>query len=192
MELENNEEMLEVIPIYRLSILICALTSRTRLLERLLRLLQAQRTPEIEILTSTDSGQLTTGTKRNHLLNQASGEYIAFIDDDDLVSDDYISKILEAIKTNPDCCGIEGLITFKRKSITRKFIHSIKYGFWYTNDNVYYRYPNHLSPVRRELALQVKFPDQTVGEDRVYSDKLFPLLQTEVYIDGPIYYYLTI
>ena len=37
---------------------------------------------------------------RNIGLDNASGKYVAFIDSDDLVSDDYISKILNKIKTS--------------------------------------------------------------------------------------------
>ena len=39
---------------------------------------------------------------RNRGLKEAKGEYIAFIDSDDLVSEDYIEKIYQAIKTKPD------------------------------------------------------------------------------------------
>lgn len=39
---------------------------------------------------------------RNRGLKEAKGEYIAFIDSDDLVSEDYIAKIFEAMATAPD------------------------------------------------------------------------------------------
>lgn len=175
----------------RLSILICSLEERYKQLTNLLTELYKQRTSEVEVLTNIDNRQKTTGAKRNELLLQAKGDYIAFVDDDDKVAGNYISRILEAIKTNPDCVGMEGLITFGSKGITRKFIHSIKYDKWFEKDNIYYRCPNHLSPVRRELALKVRFPDITVGEDHQYSERLFPHLKSEVYLPEPIYFYLT-
>ena len=42
------------------------------------------------------------GKPRNIGLDNATGDYIAFIDSDDLVSDDYIENILKAIKGIPD------------------------------------------------------------------------------------------
>lgn len=175
----------------RLSILICSLYEREFLLNRLLEVLKPQITSEIEYIIDVDNGEVTTGFKRNRLLEKATGEYISFIDDDDLISKDYVSKIFNATRTSPDCCGMEGLITFQKRKITRKFIHTIKCTEWYEKDHVYYRCPNHLSPVKRIHAITTKFPDITVGEDHDYSNRLRPLLKTEIYIDGPIYFYLT-
>jgi len=173
----------------RLSILICSLVERQKQLSALLRDLDKQKTDEVEILVNTDNRQKTTGAKRNELLLQAKGDYIAFVDDDDKVASDYTKKILAAIQTNPDSIGIEGSIAFASKGVVRKFIHSIQYDHWFQRDRIYYRCPNHISPVRRELALKVMFPDVCIGEDKIYSEKLYPLLKTEVYIQNPIYFY---
>lgn len=43
---------------------------------------------------------------RNTGIERAKGRYIAFIDSDDLVSENYIEKVLEAIETNPECVYI--------------------------------------------------------------------------------------
>ena len=173
----------------RFSILICSLEERQSQLSLLLSDLDRQKTDEVEILTNIDNRQKTTGAKRNELLLQARGDYIAFVDDDDKVVSNYIPRILAAIQSNPDCVGIEGSIAFASKGIVRKFIHSLRYNCWYQENDIYYRCPNHLNPVRREIALRVMFPDISVGEDKIYSKKLYPLLKTEVHIDGPIYFY---
>ena len=175
----------------RFSILICSLEERREQLLSLLSDLELQKTDEVEILTNIDNRQCTIGMKRNELLLRAAGDYIAFIDDDDKVSSDYIEKILKAAQSNPDCVGMEGSIAFASSGIVRKFIHSIQYNSWFQQKDIYYRCPNHLSPVRRDLALQVMFPDISVGEDRIYSEKLRPLLRNEVYIRTPIYFYYT-
>lgn len=175
----------------KLSILICSIDERKQLLSLLLNELNRQKTDNVEILVNIDNKKKSIGKKRNELLLQAKGKYISFIDDDDKVSEDYISSILKAIELNPDCVGMEGLITFASKNITRRFIHSIRYSSWFTKDNIYFRCPNHLSPIRRELSLKGMFPEKNFGEDKEYSLKLFPLLKSEVYIPYPIYYYLT-
>lgn len=176
----------------RFSILICSLFKRKGSLQRLLTIIdqQIKDRDDVECLTNTDDGLKPVGTKRNELLESATGDYIAFVDDDDIVSDDYVNKIVEAISVNPDVVGIEGIITENGQN-PRKFIHSLQYKEWFEKDGIYYRNPNHLSPVRRDLALQARFPrDKYFGEDKDYSLRLLKYLKTEVYIPGPIYYYL--
>jgi len=172
----------------RLSILICSLDEREESKDRLLSCLQRQLTDEVEILIETDNRQSPTGTKRNRLLDRAAGDYIVFIDDDDLVSDDYISKILEATKTNPDCCKIEGLICRKGKE-PQKFISSMKINIWNNLGSTLLMATNHLCPVKRKLAVQARFPDIYREEDILYADNLRPLLKTEVDMEGSLYYW---
>jgi glycosyltransferase involved in cell wall biosynthesis len=163
--------------------------SRKNLLTRLLNVLDPQRTDEVEIIIESDDGQMAIGKKRNILLKKATGDYISFVDDDDLVTTHYVGKVLQAIETKPDCVGLQGIITFQGKS-PRIFIHSMKYDKWFEENNVYYRCPNHLNPVKRDIALQVMFPENNFGEDRDYSQRLFPLLKNEVHINDTIYHYL--
>ncbi|NJL70647.1 MAG: glycosyltransferase family 2 protein [Candidatus Competibacteraceae bacterium] len=175
----------------KLSILICSLGSRHAMLARLLNRLNPQLNENVEVLVETDYGTMSIGEKRNRLLDKATGDYIAFIDDDDLVATDYVSRILDAVKTEPDCVGIEGRMTTDGAD-PRTFIHSFRYKTWYEQNGIYYRNPNHLNPVKREIALKVRFPDKNHGEDRDYSMSLLPLLTTEVYLEGTTYEYLYI
>lgn len=165
------------------------MNSRAEKLARLMDVLKQQQNDSVEILVKNDDGQMPIGRKRNMLLEEAAGEYVAFVDDDDLVSTDYVSKILNAIKTKPDCCGLQGIITFQGQS-PRMFIHSLQYREWFEKNNIYYRCPNHLNAVKRELALAVKFPESNFGEDRDFSARLLPVLKQEVFIPGVIYHYL--
>jgi glycosyltransferase involved in cell wall biosynthesis len=143
----------------------------------------------IEVLEELDNGELSVGAKRQKLLERAQGDYICFIDDDDMVPDDYVEKVLKAIETEPDCCSLTGELHWPNGGIER-FEHSIKHDKWEKKDNVYLRYPNHLNAVKRELALQTGFKDMGHGEDRDYSDRLKPLLQSEAEIEGVIYHYM--
>jgi len=172
----------------KLSILICSVSTRIKQLAELLIFLNKQKTDDIEILVETDNCVLTVGEKRNKLLNKAIGHYVSFIDDDDMVSTNYVERILNSISTKPDCCGIEGVITFDGKN-PKRFIHSLKYDKWFEDQYTYYRNPNHLNPIKKELALRVGFPIRNYGEDKDFSQRLYPLLKTEVFIPEPIYFY---
>lgn len=142
----------------------------------------------VEILFD-ESMEYNVGIKRNILLSRAKGEYVVFCDDDDEVSENYISLILNALETGPDCVGINGIITTNGYD-KRKWFISKEYGHWHTgSDGIYYRTPNHISPVKRELALKAGFPNISFGEDAIYSSRLFPFLLTEVLISEPIYHY---
>jgi glycosyltransferase involved in cell wall biosynthesis len=181
-----------------LSVLVCHLKNRRPLFDRLMNVLGPQITDNVEILFETDDGELTTGAKRNKLLKRATGKYIVFVDDDDLVSKDYVSLILGAVQNNCDVVGIHLLmITGGVIETECRTYHSIQYDHWYDEKDPdrpgrkrYFRNPNHLNPVKRELALKIMFPEITIGEDHNYSKRLFPLLETETYIEQPIYYYL--
>ena len=173
----------------KLSILICSLEERKDLLDRLLYRLKPQEDDRIEILIEVDDRKMTIGAKRNILMRRATGKYVAFIDDDDLVSFDYVRKIMKATKQEPDCCGMEGIITFRGK-YPCKFIHSKKYKTWSQKDRVYYRPPNHLNPIKKEIVRHFPFPELNKYEDRNYSTRTYSHLKSEVYIKSPIYFYL--
>src|SRR5258708_3553340 len=197
-----------------LSILICSLENRKNALATLLLSLMKQCTElvssfytdiqgckisaykfeSIEIITAVDNQQITTGEKRNILLKMASGEHICYCDDDDKVSQDYISEILYALRLNSDCLGIRGYMTTDGGSRKRWWISKqlpYKAGILETGEEGYHRHTNHLSPVRRSIALLIGFPDKSIGEDYDYAVRLKEsgLLKTETIIDKEIYHY---
>ena len=144
----------------------------------------------VEVIGHCDNREHTTGHKRNCLMQWAKGEYVAFVDDDDEVHQSYCRFIVSALETRPDVVGICGVYNVDG-AYNGIFEHSMRHKEWSTvGDNRYLRCPNHLNPVRRDLALMAGFPDVTVGEDHEYSTKLLPLLKTEVMIEKPIYTYM--
>ena len=180
----------------KLSVLICTISSRTIMYNQLIGYLRNQIftlpdhfANEVEVITSFDES-INVGQKRNWLLDEAKGDFIVFVDDDDTISEDYLVSILNCINDNPDidCVGIEGVITFNGHNLKRWYI-SIDYGSWFERDNVYYRTPNHISPIRRSIALKVKFPEIKFAEDFEYSTNIFPLLKKEAKIQKSIYNY---
>lgn len=148
-----------------------------------------KRFPEQVELLINDHETEIVGTKRNQLLKQATGEWVVFIDSDDRIAGDYVRLIMRALKTNPDAVGISGIITTNGKNAHQWHI-SIDNKRWYKEGRTYYRTPNHISPIRRTLALKAKFPDIGFGEDYEFSMRVLPLIKTETKVKGNIYSYL--
>jgi len=182
----------------KLSILICSLEKRQEQLAELLAELNLQitscdATAIVEVITEVDSKQITTGAKRNNLLNKAHGKYICFIDDDDHIYPNYIKLILEAIESDADCIATTGIFSINgghpvKWRLSKDFIDEDKFDSQ-INEIVYFRRANHLTPVKRKLALQAMFPDKSNAEDKEYSSRLNPFLQSEVEIKELIYHY---
>lgn len=176
----------------KLSILICSLDSRAQLLSTLKQYLQNQigtRNEEVEIITYVDNKLRSTGFKRQWLLEQAHGDYVAFIDDDDWVYDYYIDEMLKACASGADCFAINGIMTTNGAHETKWFISKD-----YQNVNaiwngmtVYHRHTNHITGVKRAIALRAGFPDKSNAEDKYYSDRL--ILRSEFKIERPMYHY---
>lgn len=177
----------------RLSILICALERRQEIRQALIASLTRQsRELPVEILLKEDNGQMTIGQKRQWLLEQAKGDYISFVDDDDCVSHIYVSLILGALAQHPEAthCSLNGILVQVGKP-ERRFEHSTKYKEWATVNGIYVRPPNHLNTVRRALALQAGFSNKNWGEDKEYSERLVQLgtLTREAVIEPVLYVY---
>lgn len=146
---------------------------------------------EVEVLAYIDNREKTTGYKRNILLERAKGQFVVFVDDDDKLANNYVKLIVDIIKNNPelDCVGIRGQYSEDGKK-PEPFETSLSHN-WEKRAGWYYRTINHISPIKREHALAVKFPDKTIGEDYEYTMALKKtgLLKNEVVIKTPIYFY---
>ena len=64
-------------------------------------LAQIGKREDVELLSLMDNKSLHIYEKPNELLRIARGTHLAWLDDDDDVSDDYVAKITEAIEHNP-------------------------------------------------------------------------------------------
>lgn len=178
----------------RLSILICSIRSRRDLLGRLLAILEPQAVAQknVELLIDADDGELTIGEKRNRLLERSVGTHVCFIDDDDTVADDYVARLVSALSTDPDCVGFrakwyeDGRHTADTTyTIRNQKRREIPHGDRFLVE----RQPGHLTPIRREIALAVRFQPWNYGEDADFSIRVRPYLNTEVFVDHVLYHY---
>lgn len=173
-----------------LTILIPTLPVREKYLQRLLNILLPQVTDlPVEISIDADTS-CQIGRKRNNMMATAHGEYVAWIDDDDRISENYINLVLAGIFTLPTHCSLVGEITFDGKK-PKPFYHSTDYDTYWEDEKGYYRHPNHLNTIRRDLAIQVPFPDWQLSEDTNFAVgiKNKGLLTNEYKIPEMIYYY---
>ncbi len=188
---------------YKLSILVCTLPQRAESYKRLQDELQKQIDQNTEYRIERIANAhptMSIGDKRNELLEMATGEYVCFIDDDDMISTTYIETLLKGIETSPDCISLRGVITWDggRPEV---FEHSIRYKEYKTKKDYreneptfikYERYPNHLNCIKASIAKQFKFPSNNFGEDKAWADLIFEsgLLKNEYYTDNILYQYL--
>jgi len=145
---------------------------------------------KIRISFFKDNRQISTGKKRNILIEKAIGRYVVFIDDDDDdISDNYVKLIYDSILKNPDCVGIV-FIQFCNEH-TKFSVHSIDNKTYSERGSIFYRLPNHLSPMKRELIKDIKYKDKSIGEDTEFAIDLFykKTFKTEEFIEEPIYYH---
>ena len=151
---------------YDWSILIPTIAGREASLQNLLASLReklARLAPDlrVEYCIEFDNRELSIGAKRQKLLERASGKYLAFIDDDDDVTDAYIEDLVATIRGEYHVMRLRGSInpyTFTH-SIDHKLNHPMAQG------EVFVRPPNHLNPIMSDVAKLVRFGDAHRGED---------------------------
>lgn len=109
---------------------------------------------------------------RNVALNVAKGDYIAFIDSDDMVRADYIEKVLNSLKTD--------IIYISWKSQVHNIVITDRPPDW--NCAVWCRI------YKREIIGKTRFRDDLViAEDYVFNKEIKP--KTSSVIKNQIYYY---
>jgi len=177
-----------------LSITIASVSVRSVMLEILLVELNKQIAEnnfenEVEIIIDADDDRFL-GTKRKLMLSQAKGLFTCAIDDDDFIYPTYIKDIIEAIKkdSSVDCLAINGIITTNGLNPKKWFI-SCHYEDWFEENDIYYRTPNHICPIKTELVKIADFDDVAWGEDYPFSQRIKSILKSETIIESPLYHY---
>lgn len=137
-----------------------------------------------------DAGKtMTIGEKRNWLIANSSCEYFVFIDDDDMISPDYLDEIFKAMESKPDVITFNGYYTENRGQ-RKRFEIRLGNGYNETRD-CFFRWPNHLAIMRRDAVVTVRFPHIIQREDYLWSKEINDkgLLKSSVHIEKDLYWY---
>ena len=145
----------------------------------------------VEHLIFLDNKKRSIGLKREALMEMARGKYMAFVDDDDDISDDYVDSLLEGISHNPD------VVTFKQKCIFNNNEPAIINFSLENKENEAYREgcfvnrkPFHVCAWRSTIAKKCKFIDKNYSEDWFWAEQLNKLAKSEYHIDKAIHTYI--
>lgn len=170
------------------SILIATLASRRDKFQRLMDVLlpQAEKAECIEVIACHNNGEKPLGAIRQALMEEARGEYLSFLDDDDMVPDYFVPKMLSALWQKPDVVGL-----YMRYYESGHFIANSYHSIGHESHNTttaFYRDLSHQQPVRSVLARKGDFR-AAWPEDNAWKTAVRPLLRTEVYVDEMMYHY---
>ena len=179
-----------------LSILVCSVHTRYKtflpliqdqLYDQLAALSEADQ-DRVEIIILTDNKKMMLGHKRNTMVDIAQGKYIAFVDDDDRIADDYIAQLLKATASNADSIVFKAEVSLNGEP-AKICDYSKDHRRDYNHKDGYYRIPNHICCIKRSVSLKSSFPNVLYGEDAGYGKVLLPFLKTEHKINKILYYY---
>lgn len=129
---------------------------------------------------------------RQMIIESATGEYTNFIDDDDLVADNYCDSIYPLLD-GVDYIGFR--VGFYQNGQKQKpVIHSITCEGWYDNGEGFYRRGTLINPTKREIMLKAGFKNSDyhkgIPEDITYHNNVDKLLKTEHFVDDEMHIYL--
>ena len=179
-----------------LSILVCSVHTRYKtflpliqdqLYDQLAALSEADQ-DRVEIIILTDNKKMMLGHKRNTMVDIAQGKYIAFVDDDDRIADDYIAQLLKATASDADSIVFKAEVSLNGEP-AKICDYSKDHRRDYNHKDGYYRIPNHICCIKRSVSLKSSFPNVLYGEDAGYGKVLLPFLKTEHKINKILYYY---
>jgi hypothetical protein len=178
------------------SILVPTLGERRALFEQMMAGLLPQIDPyagRVRVIGWHNDGSPSLPKIRQRLVETTETDYLSFVDDDDLVSPDYVAAIVAALDGRPDYVGFQ-VQCYSDGAPTAVSYHSLEYRRWRNLTTHYERDISHINPIRTAHARKVDFTRTRTGgaEDRDWAAQLrrSRLLRTQVVIPRIMYHYL--
>ena len=127
-------------------------------------------------------------------IKQAKGEYLAFVDSDDIIEPDYIEQLVTTIEKHQTAIAACNMVKhyedespcitkdkdsriLYEEELHKRFFNYEFWGFW---GKIY----------KKEVFKDIYFPKATINEDYVVMAQLFDKYKQIAYIDIPLYHYL--
>jgi hypothetical protein len=182
-----------------LSILTPAIPERLPKLQRLASLLdpQLRNYPHsVEWLTFIDPrGQRTIGQKRDDLVQLARGQFVAFVDDDDFVSEHYVGSLVEPISEILAGSEPVDVVTFRQEAIWCGLRSEVRFNLRAENEPfnagfITQRAAWHICAWRSTLAKRFHFEPSNYGEDWGWARHLNLDARTERHIPEILHTYI--
>ena len=118
----------------------------------------------------------------------ARGDFFAFCDDDDQISDDYVASILAGIETGAD------VITFRQRAIYNGLESEVHFGInnqdgAFNPGGITLRAPWHVCAWKREKVDGCLFSESNYGEDKIWCMQARQRIKTGFHIDVVLHAY---
>lgn len=142
---------------------------------------RANAEDRVEHLILSDNRMRSIGGKRQALLDIARGEYVAFVDDDDDINDEYVSELLRAAETGAD------VITFKQEAFYNGLRSVVSFGLRnqdgpFTPGETTIRGAWHVCAWRRAVVTPCRFLEVNYGEDKAWAVQARQRAKTTIHI----------
>jgi glycosyltransferase involved in cell wall biosynthesis len=147
---------------------------------------------KVEHVVLIDNRIKTVGRKRDNLVQSALGKYVAFVDDDDDISENYVEELIDAIEKNPDV----DVITFKQNCFIENHPKSTAvFGLKnehqpYVPGKTFTRKPYHVCAWKRSLVKDYHFSYKNYGEDYDWIKQLWDVAKSEFFINKILHAYI--
>jgi hypothetical protein len=134
-------------------------------------------------------GGVSVGVKRDSLVQNATGEYLLFLDDDETIPPNYVEQVLRLCNQGKDICTFRSL--FKCDTYWALIDMSLKYkrNEDATPEHIVKRKPWHVCAIRSEIAKRHRFSNMNNAEDWDWMERVLKDVKTEAHTSQILHQY---